>query len=679
MRTQIVLTLAGLLLSTDVLADSPVGTFSRLPAAGILVEALQTLETPFVWQQARASDTPLPMTLVGARNGWFSGRIVVSSQTPISGLVAEASDLSATQGGGRIARTAIRIRYSEAEDPKRSFVHRVPYSKANVGRFDALLDEPPREVPVRTVPMPAHMKTAGAPQDGTPGAVQPVWVTVKVPADAAAGEYRGKIAVRAAGMPGVEVPIHLTVHNWKVPDPADFVVRHNIYQSHDSEAIVYNVPLWSDRHFELMGRSLALAREAGNRLCAVHLIADAFCMGNAQSMVRWIRGNNGGGGKADGGSGNPEPGTANREPFSYDFSVFDRYLDLFEKTSGKPGVLLVSVWARGGDGQKTIYGGKEIDLPASERRPRQKVTLLDPATGKVEALEQPEYGTPESVAFWRPVLKEVRTRLEKRGWFDVAALGTGDDSVPLPRTVDGFRQIWPDGKWMSTSHMNPMVYRADGDAKVPVVYSEHVWGAGRLYDPDSKPMRTKYGGYPAPWERGAARTEWGHPRTGIGFVDFLFDSSPLVAWRFAAEGAVQGNLNGVGRIGIDFWPIPNRPPRGPESLAGDINLGPSASTLALLCRGPDGAVPTERFEIFREGTQIAEAIACVRKALGSRKLAEDVAKRCETLLDDRARRYCKANAVRKKAGDVCDWKLLEASGWQECDGRLFALAGEISK
>ncbi len=83
--------------------------------------------------------------------------------------------------------------------------------------------------------------------------------------------------------------------------------------------------------------------------------------------------------------------------------------------------------------------------------------------------------------------------------------------------------------------------------------------------------------------------------------------------------------------------------------------------------------------MFREGVQVAEAVIRVRKALATGNLSPDLAKRCETLLDERARRYCKATLSRKRAGDLYNWKVLEAVGWQDYGKRLFALASEVSK
>jgi hypothetical protein len=50
------------------------------------------------------------------------------------------------------------------------------------------------------------------------------------------------------------------------------------------------------------------------------------------------------------------------------------------------------------------------------------VTVVDAATGTRETMPQPAVGTPEDLAFWKPVLTELRQHLEKRGWFDAAMI-----------------------------------------------------------------------------------------------------------------------------------------------------------------------------------------------------------------------------------------------------------------
>ena len=71
----------------------------------------------------------------------------------------------------------------------------------------------------------------------------------------------------------------------------------------------------------------------------------------------------------------------------------------------------------------------------------------------------------------------------------------------------------------------------------------------------------------------------------------------------------------------------------------------------------------------------------VRGRLASSKTRDQAPGRlwCQTLLDERARHYVKATAIRKQAGDVYDWRLLEAAGWQDIDDQLYTLADAVSK
>jgi hypothetical protein len=185
-----------------------------------------------------------------------------------------------------MAASAIQVRWAEPADSTVSW--RVPSSYAikRSKEFDRLLTTIPDEIVARKVERPGAALPAEA-------AVAPLWVSVRVPADAVPGHYRGTLKVQARGATAAAatfvVPIELTVHGWRIPDPKDFTVHHNFYQSHESVARYYDVPFWSDKHFDLMGRNLKLAGEVGGKLCLVHLLKNSHCQGNAQSMVRWIR------------------------------------------------------------------------------------------------------------------------------------------------------------------------------------------------------------------------------------------------------------------------------------------------------------------------------------------------------------------------------------------------------
>jgi len=617
------------LLEARVLSASGAGLAANVaPGASIEIANSSPFESVTVWDYSHPTDKLQPIRLVGARNGSFSGKVVLSSAAAIKGLKATVTDLAQEGGKSRIPAAAVAVRCAEPSRPE------VSWNPPE--RFDRLLDEPPAEV----APVKVNLRNRkGQP---VPAAVAPVWVTVRVPADAAPGDYRGTLTVEAQGAAPAKfaVPVELKVHDWRLPDPKDFAQRYNLYQSPDTVAQHYKVPLWSDKHFELMGRSLEVLRQVGNGVCVLDLVVRTPSLNNTESMVRWVK-------KADGG-------------YDYDFGIAEKYLDLYAKVCGKPAILELFLW------EHHTKTDKKPPVPLS-------VSVLDPAGGKVEPMPQPAYDTPENEAFWKPVLTELRKRLEKRGWFDVTAVCyTSYCWGPSKEQVDIYKNIWPDGRWMNCSHGNPASYAATAGT-MPVPYSEWVWGCGGLYNPDAGKPGAR--AFPRPWKKGAERIEVANPRYGVGLVHGMYDGSPLVLFRTVAEAALQGNVRGLGRVGGDFWPLPTGKGGRMDSICDSYAaVGPTNNTRAMTSPGPAGAVFNERLEMFREGVQITEAVVFLQKALESKAAGGELAGKIEDLLDERARYY-----LRTRPNQECNWLSWECSDWQGRDDRLYALAAEAAR
>jgi hypothetical protein len=69
-------------------------------------------------------------------------------------------------------------------------------------RYDHIGAEIPDQVPAKTA--------------------QPLWVSLKIPADAAPGTYKGALKIEAAGQPPVTLPVEVEVIGWRVPNPQEF-------------------------------------------------------------------------------------------------------------------------------------------------------------------------------------------------------------------------------------------------------------------------------------------------------------------------------------------------------------------------------------------------------------------------------------------------------------------------
>ncbi len=276
-----------------------------------------------VWNESPISDLyehdygdpnePLrPIQLVGVRNGAFSGHVVVGSDSPIKMLAAEVGELVKNGGGGSIPAAAVRILYPlpAGAGPLAGKSYRGVSGRA-VRRLDALAESPPPEVAVAQVSVPRGY----AGPSPVPGAVQPVRVTVQVPADAAPGDYEGRLTLKAEGMEPVGVPLRIRVIGWTLPHPVDFTSLIGIVQSFETLALYYKVPLWSDRHWQLIDRSYAILGRAGVDTLFLPLVMRSHH--GKESLVRWVKEEDGGG-------------------YSHDFSVFERYVDTALKHMPRP-------------------------------------------------------------------------------------------------------------------------------------------------------------------------------------------------------------------------------------------------------------------------------------------------------------------------------------------------------
>ena len=92
--------------------------------------------------------------------------------------------------------------------------------------------------------------------------------------------------------------------------------------------------------------------------------------------------------------------------------------------------------------------------------------------------------------------------------------------------------------------------------------------------------------------------------------------------------------------------------------------------------GPDGAEPTTRFEVLREGVQTADAMIVISEAMtdGAGRIGPELVAQCRQFFLDRL------NFVKVRAPE--SYGVISMStyhyGWQELDRRLFELAAKVS-
>jgi hypothetical protein len=272
--------------------------------------------------------TPGAIRLAGARNGTYSAQVVVGTDKELANVKVTASELKGPAGGtlpdksvrilgmnpqpmsdfsslgeGRIVGSRMveigggNSRYGDWSAPKtRALVTFAPDTLDNKSAaaaaltrlqyFDWIASALPKRIPANSC--------------------QPYWLSVKVPADAAPGLYRGTVRVEGPGFPAAALPLEVEVLDWLVPDPQHFQTIVAIEQSPYGVAKQYKTPLWSERHWELIEASLRQLARVGNDLWLVPVILETEFGNRDDSMIQWTR-------KKDG-------------SLAFDYTRLDRYL-----------------------------------------------------------------------------------------------------------------------------------------------------------------------------------------------------------------------------------------------------------------------------------------------------------------------------------------------------------------
>ena len=218
----------------------------------------------------------------------------------------------------------------------------------------------------------------------------------------------------------------------------------------------------------------------------------------------------------------------------------------------------------------------------------------------------------------------MRPRIEKRGWWDVSCVGYAVYCVhPSAKLVALTKRIWPNAAWSITSHAGELGSWPTGQKgeSVPVRYAECVWAEGRV----------KARGYQALFKPGRDKAIWdGTNRDGHN------EKYPLATYYDKPEEMIMKGHDGLGLLLSDFLPIPQTGKAGRFYFLG-ANAGGvlGDSTKSLLAAGADGPIASERYEVFREGTELCEAIIFLQRALDAKTVGGELAERVNKYLDER--------------------------------------------
>jgi hypothetical protein len=339
---------------------------------------------------------------------------------------------------------------------------------------------------------------------------------------------------------------------------------------------------------------------------------------------------------------------------------------------GRIPVVCLYVWTptHGGGGFGAVVEKPKNDTPMV-------FTVLDPATGKMSNEKGPDWGSPESRPFWKPVMDGMRERLAARGMEKSAALGFLNDRVPSKQCIEDMAAAAPEANWIMYAHG-----RGYSFAGKPLAMDCCVWGIrGPLLVGDQF--------HKWAWKNKPPTTVF--PRYGAGAMGHVRNVSHVGLYHALIEGYIGSGYSGVGNVGADFWPVV-KDDKG--RLKGTVMSRfptwqrpgePTMCNGAFLFPGEKEPIATVRFEALRLGVQEAEARIAIEKAVEDKakraKLGEDLAKRAIQLLDDRVKGIIRAKQDTSdmySLGSDASWADY-AQGWPERTRQLYRLAADVSK
>jgi hypothetical protein len=538
--------------------------------------------------------------LVAPRNGVSSGQVIVLADTPVFG---RCGNLSLKDGAARIPAAAVQVRYATTQ---RDLTGLGDFEAGTSTNYDALAEAP------------------------VPGlGPQPIWMTVKVPANADTGLYTGRLEL--SGGITAQVPVELEVSSFHLAEPKDYQAWICLNQSINSVSDRYGVSLYSDQHFKLLESNFRLLGALGHHLLSIPVIEQNF-VGIKRGLVTFRR---------------------QGDQLVPDFSALERYARSQIQHCGIPRVVSLEIWQ--------VYMAHRDDEKVPGRQRDKAVVSVADGKGGFETAEVSLY--PNEAEFWKRIYAGTVERLGRLGISpERIMLGFYCDRRPNKAQVEFWKQVAPQAKWAGYTH-GYAGYVPEGAQ------------AGFCINPDFSAAFNN--------RTNPVRGGWSSP--GPFFTscrDFATDRSDPAAYRRLVDLSVgranNGPSLGLSQVGFDFWLV-----KLPEATRPIRHMDPNDKLFSKHFRlvrgnprsvtipGPKGALATIRYEMLREGAQDAEARIVLEEALTSGRLTGPLkAEVGEALLD--------WHGIWKRVeGDKTPLAAFAGQKWQERARLLYQLAGKV--
>lgn len=216
---------------------------------------------------------------------------------------------------------------------------------------------------------------------------RPVWISLDIPRDVAAGTYTTEVVVSHNGFGKVKLPLEVEVLNQTLKPVTDWTFHLDLWQHPSSVAYAHGVELWSDAHFEAMKPVMERLRDAGQKVITATLNKDPWnhqCYYAYEPMIKWTKHKDG--------------------SWSYDYAVFDRWVQFMLNIGINKYINCYSM----------VPWNCELEY-------------FDETEGKIITVKA-EPNTPIFPVIWKPFLKDFKKHLEEKGWLKITNIAMDERS-----------------------------------------------------------------------------------------------------------------------------------------------------------------------------------------------------------------------------------------------------------
>ncbi|WP_085537405.1 DUF4091 domain-containing protein [Massilibacteroides vaginae] len=371
---------------------------------------------------------------------------------------------------------------------------------------------------------------------------QPVWVNIRVPQGTKAGKYKGALTVSGADFKPLQLQLEVEVLNHTLPEPKDWKFHLDFWQNPYAVARYYDVPLWSQAHFDAMRPVMKMLADAGQSVITTTIMHKPWA-GQTQdhydSMVGKMK-------KLDG-------------TWAYDYTVFDKWVEYMMNEIGinkQINCYTMIPWALSFD-------------------------YFDQATNRVLYVEA-KPGDALYADYWGSFLKDFASHLKAKGWFEKTTISMDERKLEdMQAAIEVIKQAEPNFK---------IALAGTYHEEIQADLYDYCIAYGLEFPPAVKEERIKAG------KISTVYTCCAEPLPNI----FSFSPPAEGTWTF--WHAVAGNYDGFLRWAWNSWTIdPLRDSRFRTWSAGDCyQIYPGPRSSIRWERTIEGIQDAEKIRILRE-------------------------------------------------------------------------------